>query len=563
VNCVNATPLPGEDDRLVHRGTGRKSFAEMTRTLAGFVLTLCALALSGCGSAPSRPDYSSLPAPPPRSAETAPAPAPVPPAIDVTPATVAGSDVLDRIRAGFALSDVDHRAVDRELDLYLSQPEYLDRIFQRGARYLHYIVGEIDKRGMPMELALLPIVESAFNPVAYSRSRASGLWQFIPSTGKHFGLQQTWWLDERRDVIKSTEAALTYLQYLSEYFNGDWFLAIAAYNGGEGNVSRAVQRNAAAGRHTDFFSLDLRAETRNYVPKLLAIRRLVANPRAYGLEFAPIPDEPFFEIVDPGRQVHLGQAATAAGLSRDDLFALNPAYNRMMTPPHGPHRLLLPVANAGQLRVALAADPMATAFASNDASEPVTTESHVVRRGDTLSTISRRYGVSVAALREANGLNSSTIHPGQSILIPASLVAGVGPSAESRGDITNLLPERQALTRARSHRVRSGDTLWGIARRYGVTVPELAAVNNLSTQAPLRAGMKLKIPSGSERPVATAQGTRTTYKVRSGDTLSQIAERFNVTVRELMTWNRLRTSSSLRAGQRLVVYADASRLSGG
>ena len=537
----------------------------MTRIVpAGFVAGLCALMLSGCGSAPSRPDYSSLPPPPTRPAETPAAPAPVT-AVPAAPTAATGPDVLDRIRAGFALTDVDQRAVDREVDSYLNQPEYLDRIFQRGGRYLHYIVGEIDRRGMPMELALLPVVESAFNPVAYSRSRASGLWQFIPSTGKHFGLQQTWWLDERRDVIKSTDAALTYLQYLSQYFNGDWFLAIAAYNGGEGNVSRAVQRNAAAGRPTDFFSLNLRAETRAYVPKLLAIRRIVANPRAYGLEFEPIPNQPFFEIVDPGRQVHLGQAATAAGLSRDDLFALNPAYNRMMTPPHGPHRLLLPVANAAQLRVALAADPTVAAFASNEVSEPVTTDRHVVRRGDTLSTISRRYGVSVAALREANGLNSSTIHPGQSVLIPGTLVAGVAPATESRSDITNLLPERQTAARtSKSYSVRSGETLWAIARHHGVTVPELSAANNLSSQTPLRTGMKLTIPvAGSSVATVAAQAPHTTYKVRSGDTLSEIAERFNVTVNQLMTWNRLRTSSALRAGQRLVVYADASRLSGG
>ena len=536
----------------------------MTRLLPAAVVTaLCAVALSGCGSAPKRPDYSSLPATPHHPAVEVPAaPVPATPVFDGAANAAAEADVLDRVRAGFELQDVDQRAVDRELDRYVSQPEYLDRIFQRGARYLHYIVNEIDRRNMPMELALLPVVESAFNPVAYSRSRASGLWQFIPSTGKHYGLQQTWWVDERRDVIKSTDAALTYLQYLSEYFNGDWFLAIAAYNGGEGNVSRAVARNAAAGRPTDFFSLDLRAETRDYVPKLLAIRRIVANPRAYGLEFATIPDEPFFEVVDPGRQVHLGQAATAAGITRDDLFALNPAYNRMMTPPHGPHRLLLPVANAAQLKAALAANPSAAMVAA-EVGEPVTSDRHVVQRGDTLSTISRRYGVSVSAIREANGLASSTIHPGQSILIPGSFVAGVARTAESRSDIANLLPEKQAASRASSHRVRSGDTLWGIARRYGVTVPELASVNNLSTQSTLRAGMRLKIPSGGSVQAAAAPTPQTTYKVRSGDTLSGIAERFNVTVRQLMTWNRLRTSSTLRAGQRLVVYADASRLSGG
>ena len=281
---------------------------------------------------------------------------------------------------------------------------------------------------MPMELALLPVVESAFNPVAYSRSRASGLWQFIPSTGKHYGLQQTWWLDERRDVIKSTDAALTYLQYLSEYFNGDWFLAIAAYNGGEGNVSRAVQRNAAAGRPTDFFSLNLRAETRAYVPKLLAIRRIVANPRAYGLEFEPIPNQPFFEIVDPGRQVHLGQAATAAGLSRDDLFALE---SRVQPHDDAAARPAPAAAACRERRRSSGWRSRPTRpwppSHRNEVTEPVTTDRHVVRRGDTLSTISRRYGVSVAALREANGLDSSTIHPGQSILIPGTLVAGGRP----------------------------------------------------------------------------------------------------------------------------------------
>src|SRR5512137_1474013 len=264
------------------------------------------------------------------------------------------TDLLDRIRDGYALPDVAHYAVDREVELYRKNPDFLDRTFKRGSRYLYYIVTEIEKRQLPLELALLPVVESAFNPVAYSRSRASGLWQFIPSTGKHYGLEQSWWIDERRDVLRATDAALTYLQYLHDYFNGDWYLAIAAYNGGEGTVSRAVQKNAAAGLPTDFFSLDLKAETRDYVPKLLAISRLVAQPEAYGLTFAPIPNQPYFAIVDPGKQVHLGDAAELAGISRDDMFALNPAFNRMSTPPHGPHRLLLPVERVEPFRAALA-----------------------------------------------------------------------------------------------------------------------------------------------------------------------------------------------------------------
>ncbi len=189
------------------------------------------------------------------------------------------ADLLDRIRDGYALPDVAHYAVDREVELYRKKPDFLDRTFKRGARYLYYIVQELEKRNLPLELALLPVVESAFNPVAYSRSRASGLWQFIPSSGKHYGLEQNWWIDERRDVIEATSAALTYLQYLNNYFAGDWYLAIAAYNGGEGTVSGAVRRNQSAGLPTDFFSLNLRAETRDYVPKLLAISRIVRNPR--------------------------------------------------------------------------------------------------------------------------------------------------------------------------------------------------------------------------------------------------------------------------------------------
>ena len=318
----------------------------------GLGLLAAASLLAGCAT--THTDYSSLPPAPQHPPIVAPAPAPSPvPTTDPGGDPASFADLLDRIRAGYALTDVQQPAVDRELALYRSQPDLLDRTFRRGARYLHYIVTEIEKRGMPMELALLPVVESAFNPLAYSRSRASGLWQFMPRTGRHYGLEQTWWLDERRDVIESTQAALSYLQYLHDYFEGDWLLAIAAYNGGEGTVSSAVRRNQERGRPTDFWSLDLRAETRNYVPKLLAISRIVRDPQAYGLQFAAIPNQPYFEVVDPGRQVHLGDAADLAGITREDMFALNPAYNRMTTPPDGPHRLLLPIPSAAQFRQAM------------------------------------------------------------------------------------------------------------------------------------------------------------------------------------------------------------------
>ncbi len=481
------------------------------------VVAATAALLAGCATTDST--YSSLPPAPEHPGPKAP--------MDRATVTIPGgfatarevphlppeqyTDLLDRIRDGYALPDVAHYAVDREVELYRKNPDFLDRTFKRGARYLHYIVQEIEKRNMPLELALLPVVESAFNPVAYSRSRASGLWQFIPSSGKHYGLEQNWWIDERRDVIEATGAALTYLQYLNKYFAGDWFLAIAAYNGGEGTVSGAVRRNQAAGLPTDFFSLNLRAETRDYVPKLLAISRIVRNPEAYGLSFAAIPNQPFFEAVEPGRQVHLEQAAQLAGITREDMFALNPGYNRMTTPPKGPHRLLLPVPNAQTYRQAMLDQSLANpGTVAVVAVEPPPEVRHKVRRGETLSAIARKYGVPMAAIQQANGIRGSAIHPGDSLLIPA---AGAGSTATlaalaaPRTDIAAQLPEHQkpaASEEAQGARREVRRHAVGRARKYGVTVPALAAANGLSSKAGLVPGARLEIPGAG----ASAQRER-------------------------------------------------------
>lgn len=543
------------------------------RILATAALALLGLSLAGCATTD---EYSSLPPSakhPPGGAPAAPTtvviPSPqLPGAEKLAPAEFA--DLLDRIRVGYGLPQAQHYAVEREIEWYRSRPDFLDRTFRRGSRYLHYIVTEIERREMPLELALLPVVESAFNPVAYSRSRASGLWQFIPSTGKHYGLDQNWWIDERRDVLLATDAALTYLKYLHNYFNGDWYLAIAAYNGGEGTVSRAVKRNAEAGRPTDFFSLDLKAETRDYVPKLLAISRIVADPAAYGLQFEPIANQPYFGIVDPGKQVHLGEAADLAGISRDDMFALNPAFNRMTTPPNGPHRLLLPVAQVEPFRAAILSEDGAQRVAATAVAPPPDTR-HRVQRGENLTSIARRYGVPVATLKQANNLRGATIHPGDTLVIPGVPSASPDPVAaaavaEARPDISAQLPERQpaaAPGKPRVYTVKRGDTLWGVARKHGVTVPALASANGLSSKSQLTAGSRLEIPGAGGATAPAGESTRMTYKVRSGDTLSEIAEKFNVSVRQLMSWNNLRSSSSLRAGQRIVVYVDPRRINGG
>jgi membrane-bound lytic murein transglycosylase D len=544
------------------------------RILATAALALLGLSLAGCATTD---EYSSLPP----SAKHPPGGAPATPTTVVIPspqlpgaeklAPGEFSDLLDRIRVGYGLPQAQHYAVEREIEWYRSRPDFLDRTFRRGSRYLHHIVTEIERRDMPLELALLPVVESAFNPVAYSRSRASGLWQFIPSTGKHYGLDQNWWIDERRDVLLATDAALTYLKYLHGYFNGDWYLAIAAYNGGEGTVSRAVKRNAEAGRPTDFFSLDLKAETRDYVPKLLAISRIVADPAAYGLQFEPIPNQPYFGIVDPGKQVHLGEAADLAGISRDDMFALNPAFNRMTTPPNGPHRLLLPVAQVEPFRAAILSEDGAQRVASAAVAPPPDTR-HRVQRGENLTSIARRYGVPVATLKQANKLRGATIHPGDTLIIPGVPSASAEPAAaakiaEARPEIAAQLPERQpaasAPAKPRVYTVKRGDTLWGVARKHGVTVPALASANGLSSKSQLTAGARLEIPGSGSASAPPGESTRMTYKVRSGDTLSEIAEKFNVSVRQLMSWNNLRSSSSLRSGQRIVIYVDPRRVNGG
>jgi len=551
----------------------------MNRTRSALaLLAVLSFALTGCSTTGGGPEYSSLPPSPPytpgpRPADTSTVAQQSLPDFRSGAQLPSGQyeDMLDRIRAGFALPQVQHYAVDREVEWYRSRPDFLDRTFRRGERYLYHIVTEIERRGMPLELALLPVVESAFNPVAYSRSRASGLWQFIPSTGKHYGLAQNWWIDERRDVLLATDAALTYLQYLHRYFKGDWFLAIAAYNGGEGTLGRAVSRNAAAGRPTDFFSLDLHTETRDYVPKLLAISRLVANPGAYGLQFAAMPNRPYFDVVDPGRQVNLGDAADLAGVSRDDMFALNPAFNRMSTPPNGPHRLLLPVANAEPFRLALASEAGAARLAAAPVVEPPRDTRHRVRRGETLSAIARKHGVSVAAIKQANNMKGSVIHPGSSLVIPrGGSTASAATVANARPEVAAQVAERAptaaaAAPQSRVHTIKSGDTLWGVARQHGVTVPALAAANGLTTNSRLTVGTRLQIPGGGAAAsmAAANETTRMTYKVQRGDTLSQIAERFNVSVRQLMTWNQIRSSTSLRAGQQIVVYVDPQRVSGG
>ena len=467
-----------------------------------------------------------------------------------------GGDLFDRIRKGYTIADVDHPSVDLELRWFVNHPDYLDRTFKRGERYLHHIVGELEARNMPLELALLPIVESAFNPVAYSRARASGLWQFISETGRRYGLKQNWYYDGRRDVIASTSAALDYLQVLADEFDGDWLLAIAAYNCGEGRVAREVEKNLRAGKPTDYFSLKLPRETKAYVPKLLAMRRIVLDPAAQGLAFAPIPNAPYFTKVDVGGQLDLHVAAELADMSKEELLALNPAFNHWVTDPEGPHHILVPLDRQERFTAGIASLPP---------EERVRIVYHRVRRGDTLGGIADKYGISVAALKTANKIRGTTIHPGQELLIAAA-PKGMTLARAQVAELEEAIEEKPARRRGPSdkHVVRRGDTLWSIAKIHGVAMERLANSNHLEPNDTLTVGQVLSIPGTAK--LASTDGNAversTTYVVRSGDSLYTIANKFRVRLTDLLGWNNLTKRSVIKPGQRLVMYLDDRRRAG-
>src|SRR3989344_2202822 len=397
------------------------------------------------------------------------------------------SDIWTRIRAGFSIEPLDSPLVEREARWFANNPEYMQRMMERAKLYLYYIVEEVEKRGMPMEIALLPAIESAYKANAYSRARAGDLWQFTPSPGRWYGLQTNWWYDGRRDVQASTQAALDYLEKLHKDFDGDWHLAIAAYNAGEGRVMRARAQNRRKGKPDDYLSLrQLKAETRHYVPKLMAMASIVADPSRYNVQLADIPNDPYFALVETGSQVDLGVVAKLVDLPIDDLHLINPGYRRWATDPNGPHELLVPADKKDDLIEGLSNLPE---------EQRIKWQHHAVKRGETISGVGRRYGLNVETLRTANNLRSNLLRVGQDLLIPVSsrplTVAAVRTNYKSSDSIAQ---RGQAVV----HRVRRGDTLSGIARRYNVMVRQLTKWNFIGADDILRLGQKLKIwPKGA------------------------------------------------------------------
>ncbi|MGM0953091.1 MAG: LysM peptidoglycan-binding domain-containing protein [Pseudomonadota bacterium] len=464
-------------------------------------------------------------------------------------------DLWHRLRAGFGMDhDIDDARVQAQLNWYVRHPHYIDRVVDRGSRYLHHIIEQAESRGLPTELALLPVVESAFDPFAYSHGRAAGLWQFIPSTGKYFGLTQSWWHDDRRDVLEATDAAFTYLDRLATRFDGDYTLALAAYNAGGGTVSIAMRRNRNAGKPTDFWSLSLPRETRHYVPKLIALAKIFDDPEAYNIELPALKNEPYFEVVETGSQLDLAQAAQLAGVDIDEIYLLNPSYNRWATNPDGPHRLLVPKSSAKAFRTALAEFPQ---------DERVSWQDYDVRKGDNLGKIARKFSTTPSVIKQVNQLDSDIIRVGQQLLIP-SASKGVDAYALSQSQRLQRLQQRKRAGTKQQYTVSSGDTFWDIAREHGVSVRQVAAWNGMAPGDPLIPGKDLIIWSKTAKSsVASNDSARDKsmvrkvgYQVRNGDSLSTIANRFSVNVRDIASWNDLNTDRYLQPGQSLVLYVD-------
>lgn len=457
-------------------------------------------------------------------------------------------DIWERIRAGYRLQDQagTHPRIERQRFGFASRPASLQQIAERSAPYIHYIVERLEEHDMPLELALLPMIESSYNPLAYSPAQAAGLWQFIPSTGRHFNLRQTSWYDGRRDITASTHAAISYLKRLHDMFNGDWLLALAAYNAGEGTVSRAIERNARQGLPTDYWNLPLPRETQDYVPRLLAVAQIIQSPASYGIRLAPIANEPYFEKVAIAHQLDLSRLADLADMDEDELFQLNPAFKQRIT-LDGPRHLLVPVDKAEELSASLA---------RLEPGSLVQWQRYRVRSGDSLHGIANRHHVTAATLRDINRLSGNRLRVGQQLLIPQIPGTPSTPlHARAADPVTEARPRAPAGTApARHYRVRQGDSLWEIARRHNVAVADLQRWNRLKGHS-LRAGQTLALQGGTQPAARSRQGA-TYYKVRSGDSLYAIARRFAVDLQHLKRWNP-RLGSAIKPGQVLTLYLPA------
>ena len=427
---------------------------------------------------------------------------------------------------------------------YAEHDAYMARVMKRAQPWIYYIARELESRGMPGELALLPVVESAYDPFAYSSGRALGTWQFIAGTGKQYGLRQDWWYDGRRDVWSSTQAALDYLEHLGKKFDGDWLLALAGYNSGEYRVEREIRKNLKKGKPGDFWSIRLPRETKGYVPKLLGLSCLFRSPESYGIELPKAANQPVIAAVEMESQSDLVLISQMSEVSIDVLFGLNPGFSRWATSPKGPWRIILPIEAAEKLQLRLDSDPTRALMKWDQV---------LVENGDTLSALAARHHVPVSVLRSTNNLNSDVIRVGQKLRLPRDEQLLVDPLYVAAANELQKLQSGLIASERITHKVRPGESLSVIARRYKVSVRELQAWNNISDPRKLRAGRSLTLFQSPAPKAAKARSGSIKHTVRRGDSLWSIARHYNVRVKDLLRWNDLSRNTVIQPGQSIKI----------
>ncbi len=454
-------------------------------------------------------------------------------------------NVWARLVDNFALPACgDHEVSLKWANWYADHDAYMARVMKRAQPWIYFIAEELEARGMPGELALLPIVESAYDPFAYSSGRALGTWQFIASTGKFYGLRQDWWYDGRRDVWSSTHAALDYLEFLNKKFDGDWLLALAGYNSGENRVGRRVKSNQKKGKPADFWNINLPRETKGYVPKLLGLTCLFQDPASYGIELPHAPNQAVIAAVEMETQSDLVLISQLSEVGIDVLFSLNPGFSRWATSPQGPWRIVLPIEGAEKLQQHLLSDASPTLMKWDQV---------LVESGDTLSGLAARHHVPVSVLRNTNNLTSDMIRVGQKLRLPRDEQMLVDPLYVAAASELQKLQSGLIASERVTHKVRSGESLSVIARRYKVSVRELQNWNNISDPRKLRAGQTLTLFQSPAPAATTVRSGPVKHTVRRGDSLWSIAKHYNVRVNDLMRWNDLNRNAVIQPGQSIKI----------
>lgn len=476
-------------------------------------------------------------------------------------------NLWDVLREEFTLPHYEeNQAVQERVEWFMNNQDFLLRAASRAAPYLHYILQQVRKKHLPAELVLLPIVESGYNPFAVSNVGATGIWQMMPATASGLGVKQDWWYDGRRDVISSTRGALNYLAYLQSFFDGNWLLAIAAYNTGEGNILSAMKRNMRDGLDTDFWSLPVAQETRDYVPSLLALAIIISNPDQYPVYFPPVRNAPYLAQVDVGSQINLKYAAELAGISYNKMQQLNPGFNHASTSSRGPYKLVLPIENVEQFTENLTRTPL---------NRQIDWQHYRVKSGDTLASIAKKHSTTVAAIKKLNHLSKKSVRRGADLLLPNqaqtnkvvaeketkkpfSLKTFIIKSkyAQSEEEASEQLASNEnghyALQPGDTiYMVREHDTLDSIARRFHINRQALQAVNQLST-AKVKPGLQIIIPTHTTMLANASNSSEVIYEVKRGDTVEKIAKKFRTNAAAIRLANFV-DNSSLSEGEKLVI----------